>query len=257
MILLNTVLLAFILTTIAGLTTLLGTLIIFIFKKQSNLVVCTSLAFAAGVMICVSLIDLIPESINLLKTTFNSFGTILLLLIFIMIGIFISCLIDRFFPSEQVGKKNGKLYRIGIISMIAIIMHNVPEGIATFLATDSKVSLGLSLAIAISLHNIPEGISISVPIYYATGNKKKAFLYTLISGLSEPFGSLLAYLFLRSIINDTIMGCLFAIIAGIMIHISIYELLPTSLKYKNKKICLLFFIIGLIFMYFSHMLFSI
>lgn len=123
------------------------------------------------------------------------------------------------------------------------------------MASNVDRSLGLSLALAISFHNIPEGISISIPIYYATKSKKKAFWYTLISGLSEPFGALLAYLFLSPFMNDIIMGCLFAIIAGIMMHIAYYELLPTSLSYNIKKITIITFIVGVIFMLVSHFVF--
>ena len=120
---------------------------------------------------------------------------------------------------------NKKLYRLGLVSMLAIIMHNIPEGIATFLSSSTNKGLGLSLALAISFHNIPEGISIAIPIYFSTKSKRKAFFYTLISGLSEPLGAILAYLFLSSIINNFIMSIILSIIAGIMIHISIYELL--------------------------------
>lgn len=139
--------------------------------------------------------------------------------------------------------------------MFAIILHNIPEGIATFMASSVNKSLGLSLALAISLHNIPEGISISVPIYYATNSKKKALFSTFLSGISEPFGALLAYLFLSPFINDLLMGCLFAMIAGIMIHISVYELIPTAKKYKVPKIVRMCFILGATFMFISHFLF--
>lgn len=124
------------------------------------------------------------------------------------------------------------------------------------MATNTDVSLGISLTIAIALHNIPEGISIAVPIYYSTRSRGKAILYTLISGLSEPFGALLAFLFLKLFMNDFVMGILMAIIAGIMTHIAFYELLPTSLKYKNKKLTYAFFIVGLLFMIINHFIFN-
>ena len=139
--------------------------------------------------------------------------------------------------------------------MLAIIIHNIPEGIATFMATNSNIMLGISLTIAIALHNIPEGISISIPIYYATNSRFKAIFYTFISAISEPFGALLTYLFLSNFINDRIMGCLFGIIAGIMIHISLYELLPTANSYNKKGIMFLFFIIGVLFMIINHFVF--
>lgn len=122
------------------------------------------------------------------------------------------------------------------------------EGIATFISTTKDTSLGISLAIAIALHNIPEGISISVPIYYATKSKKRALLYTFISALSEPIGAILTYLFLLPFINDVILGLLFAFIAGIMIQISLTELLPTSTSYQTSTTTKIFFVIGVIFM---------
>ena len=158
-------------------------------------------------------------------------------------------LIDYYLPDKPISNTQDKsLFKVGIISMIAIILHNIPEGIATFVATNSSVSLGITLALAIAMHNIPEGISISVPLYYSTGSKKRAIMYTLISALSEPFGALLAYLFLKDIMNDIILGILFSIIAGIMLQISFCELIPTTKKYNNKKTAIIFFILGVIFM---------
>lgn len=240
---------AFILTTLAGLSTLLGTIPIFI-KTKTNKIIISALSFAAGVMITVSIIDLIPEGINYLNKTFRLFPTILITSIFIVIGIIISMAIDKYINKNR----EGELYKVGIISMIAIILHNIPEGIATYLSSEVNFKLGLSLTIAIALHNIPEGISIAVPFYYGTKSRGKAFIYTLASALSEPLGALLAYIFLSKIINNNIMGLLMSIIAGIMIQISFYELLPTSLKYKNKKLTIILFIIGMLFMITSHIL---
>ena len=135
--------------------------------------------------------------------------------------------------------------------MLAIIIHNIPEGIATFMATNTNTKLGINLSIAIALHNIPEGISIAIPIYYSTKSKFKALLYTFISGLSELFGVIITYLFLRPFVNIYTMGILFSIIAGIMIHISLFELLPTSFSYKNKKYTFIFYLLGLIFIIIS------
>jgi len=245
----NNISMGFVLTILAGLSTMLGTILIFKKRKTENILI-SSLSFASGVMLCVSLTDLIPESFNLLKLNYNLFLTVLFILIFINIGVIFSMLIDKYLPETK--ENNNGLYRVGLISMLAIILHNLPEGIATFMATTSDITLGISLAIAIALHNIPEGISISIPIYYATKSKFKALLYTFISGISEPFGALITYLFLSNFINDKIMGFLFSFIAGIMIHISIYELLPTSKKYNNHKLTYLFFIIGILFMFITH-----
>lgn len=229
---------------------MIGTILIFIKFKNVNKLICASLAFASGVMIIVSITDLIPESIHLLKNNFNPFFTILICLLFIILGIIISMLMDYYLPAEKT-YSNNKLYRVGIISMLAIILHNIPEGIATFMAGNSDKTLAITLTIAIALHNIPEGISIAVPIYYSTKSKVKAVLYTLVSSLSEPFGALLAYLFLSKFVTDTFLGILFAVIAGIMMQIAFCELLPTSKKYNYKKITNIFFTIGVLFMLFK------
>lgn len=221
---------------------MLGTTLIFFKINNEEKIICASLAFASGVMLCVSITDLIPESLNMLKK-YNSFTMILISFTFVIIGIFLSMLIDKTLPTTN----NSSLYKVGLISMLAIIIHNIPEGIATFISTTKNISLGLSLTLAITLHNIPEGISISIPIYYSTKSKLKAFIYTLVSAISEPLGAIITYLFLAKYINNTILGILFSLIAGIMIQISLTELLPASINYKLSKITKFFFITGLLF----------
>ena len=242
---------SFLLTFIAGFSTMIGTILIF-FKGKTNRVVVGSLSFASGVMLTVSILDLIPEAITLLN--YKSIIEILIITVFMVLGALLTRKIDKCMPEVDNNSKKG-LYRVGIISMFAIIMHNIPEGIATFMTTSANLSLGLSLTIAIALHNIPEGISIAVPIYYSTGNRKKALFYTFVSAISEPFGALLAFIFLKPFMNDMVMGFLMAIIAGIMSYISFFELLPKSLSYKNKSLSYIFFIIGIIFMTINHFLF--
>ena len=223
---------------------MLGIIPIFIKIKNKDKVIASSLAFALGVMLSVSITDLIPESIHMLKNYFNGQIVILLSFIFMLIGIITSSLIDKYLPT--INYQN--LYRVGIISMLAIILHNIPEGIATFISTTKDTSLGISLATSIALHNIPEGISISIPIYYSTKSKFKALFYTFISALSEPIGAILTYLFLLPLITDTLLGLLFSFIAGIMLQISLMELLKESLNYNYKQQTKLFFLIGIIFM---------
>lgn len=235
---------AFLLTSLAGLSTMIGTIPIFINLKNSDKIIASSLSFASGVMLCVSIIDLVPESIIMLSKYYSGLVVITLSFVFIIIGIITSSLIDKHLPTIEF----SSLYRVGIISMLAIILHNIPEGIATFISTTKDTSLGISLATSIALHNIPEGISISIPIYYSTRSKTKAYLYTFISALSEPLGALLTYLFLLPFVNDILLGLLFSFIAGIMLQISLTELLPESLSYKYKTNTIIFFIIGLIFM---------
>ena len=242
---------SFLLTFIAGFSTMIGTILIF-FKEKTNRVVVASLSFASGVMLTVSILDLIPEALTLLN--YKSIIEILIITVFMVLGALLTRKIDKCMPEVDNNSKKG-LYRVGIISMFAIIMHNIPEGIATFMTTSTNLSLGLSLTIAIALHNIPEGISIAVPIFYSTGNRKKALFYTLVSAISEPFGALLAFLFLKPFMNNLVMGLLMAVIAGIMSYISFFELLPKSLSYKNKSLSYIFFVIGIIFMAINHFLF--
>lgn len=252
----NSTLYAFILSFIAGISTVIGALIIYFDKNKDNKIVTVSLSFAAGVMICVSLTDLLPNCFNMILTVSNIFPRLILTLIFMVIGVIISMLIDKYLPSEYESKDNKGLYKIGIISMVAIILHNIPEGIATFITSSNNLKLGITLTLAIALHNIPEGISIAVPIYHSTKNKLKAIMYALLSGMSEVLGSILAYLFLAPFINDHIMAGLYAIIAGIMIHISIYELLPGAYKDSTLKKVIKYFLIGFIIMIISHLLMS-
>ena len=244
---------AFILTTLAGLATLLGIIPIFIKTKNESAIISSSCAFAGGVMICVSILDLIPSSIEYLQSNYSHITVIFFALISLLFGVYLSYFMDKKIDKISNG---SNLFKVGILSMIAIILHNIPDGIVTFIVTNKNIFLGISLCIAIAMHNIPEGISIAVPIYYSTKSKFKAILYTLISAISEPLGAFLTYLFIEKFINNTSLGLLFSFIAGIMIQISLNKLLPTSSSY-NKKSTITFFIIGFIFMTISLLLNSL
>lgn len=241
---------AFILSSIAGLSTVLGTFIIFLSKKRTLNFLIGGISFAAGVMFFLSIFDLIPESLIFLNNTYKFIPSILISLIALSFGVCLSIIIDKLFPNTFDEKS---LYKLGLITMIGIMIHNIPEGIATFITTNEDIKLGLSITIAITMHNIPEGISIALPIYYYTKSKKKAFFYTFICGISEPFGALIAYLFLKP--TFITLGIIYAIIAGIMIHISMYELFPSAIKYKRYRITYLFYILGLILVLINHFLF--
>lgn len=243
---------AFLLSSIAGLSTLIGFLFIFI-KKDREGVISRALGFASGVMLTISIIDLIPNSLDLIINKYTFIYSVFIILIGFLIGIIISGIIDQ--KVEKSSKKGSKLYKLGIISMLVIMMHNIPEGIATFITTNNNIKLGITLTIAIALHNIPEGISIGIPIYYSTNSKLKAFIYTLISGLSEPIGAIIAYLFLSKIVGDVSLGIIYSIIAGMMINISINELYKESINY-NKKNTIIYFVIGSLIMILNHLLFS-
>ena len=248
----NNIFFSFLLSSIAGISTLIGFLFIYI-KKNREEVIGKSLGFASGVMITISIIDLIPNSFLLITENNTRLYAIFLILIGFFIGIMISSIVDK--KVEKSSKNSLKLYKLGIITMLVIMLHNIPEGIATFITTTNNTKLGVILTIAIALHNIPEGISISIPIYYSTNSKVKSFLYTLISGMSEPIGAVISYLFLAKYINNNILGIIYSIIAGMMINIAINELYKESITY-NKKYTIIYFIIGSFIMILNHILFG-
>ena len=243
----------FILTTLAGMATMIGTIPIFVKIKNSDRLIAAACAFASGVMICVSVFDLIPEAINYFRGMYGGIIIILITFIFIILGMYTSLGMDRLVNKVSDG---NNLFKVGILSMIVIILHNIPEGIVTYIVSNKNIMLGVSICIAIALHNIPEGISIAIPLYYSTGSKLKAVLYTLVSALSELLGAIITYLFLGRYINEFELGILFSFIAGIMIQISYSKLLPTGRDYDNK-LSRLFFVIGFVFMLFSLFLNSI
>ena len=247
---------SFIVSALAGLSTLFGSILIFFNFRNTSKVILRSLSFASGVMICICIIDLIPSSFRGFNALYKGFPSLLFTFIFIVIGIIISCFIDKILPEDNYDINNKYLYKAGFISMIAIIFHNIPEGILTFVLSTHDLKLGISMALAIALHNIPEGISISIPIYYSTNSKLKSLLYTFVSGISELFGAVLAYLFLSKYVNDFVMSNLLAITSGVMLYIPIYELMPVSLSYGKKRDSLLFFVIGVVFMFVNHYLFN-
>jgi len=244
----NNTIYSFLITLIAGLTTLIGIIPCFIKEKYKDTIITSSLAFSSSIMITISILDLIPESIKLQNTYQLLFPSIITVLILIVLGIIFSNIINHHINSDNT------LYKLGLLSIITIILHNIPEGIATYISSSQDQILGLKLGIAIALHNIPEGISIAIPIYYSTHNLKKTFLYTFISGLSEFLGALLTYLFLQNYISNQLLSITLAITSGIMINISLTELLPTSLTYKKNKVTIVSFVLAIIIMYLSEKL---
>lgn len=233
---------ALIITTVAGFSTMLGSLFILLPIKQKYISI--FLGFASGVMFGISIFDLIPNSFTYLATFYNS-PILCLFCLFLsaILGTFLSDLFDAMVDKSN---NNERLYKVGLISLIAIIFHNIPEGIITYLSTANDIQLGLTLAFAIAMHNIPEGITIAIPIFQSTKKRSKAFFYTLIASLSEPIGAILAYIFLARYVNGWIMGFLLALTAGIMMYIALKELLLTGISYSKKQ-TIVFFIIGLLF----------
>lgn len=216
------------------------------FKLEEDKVILSSLAFSSGIMVSISIFELIPSAFNYLFYMYKLKG-IFLLCIFILIGILFFYFFDKLFIKDM-----NNLYRLGFFSMVAIIIHNIPEGILTFLLASNNLKLGIIMALSIALHNIPEGISIMIPIYYGTGSRKKALLYTFIAGISEFFGGLVFYLLFGKYINNLFLSFLFSFISGVMIYLSLFELFPKTFEYKNERLSLLYFMIGIIFFFILH-----
>ena len=239
-------------TTLAGLSTIIGIIPCFIKTKKKDYLIASSLAFSSGIMITISLVSLIPEAANLLTKTYKQIPSFLLCSIFVVCGIIISTSVD-----EKIEKSlnKSKLYKLGLITTITLILHNIPEGITTFISSSANEHLGLKLSLAIALHNIPEGISIAIPIYYSTKSKFKTLLYTIIAGFSETFGAILAYIFLKNLITPLILSITLSITAGIMISISVYEFLPESYSYKKNKATTYYFVLGILIMFLTELFF--
>ena len=236
------------LSLIAGFSTLLGAFIVFFTNKRNTKLLAFTLALSAGIMAAISITDLLPCSLySLVKSLGKPSGTFYSVL-FLLIGVFIALLIDFLIPD----KSNEPLYKVGLFTTIALMIHNFPEGIATFISGYQDTNLGIYITIAITLHNIPEGISIAVPIYYSTKSKLKALKITFISAAAEPLGAFFSYVILKPYINDIILSICFALIAGIMIFISFKELIPESLSFGYKSLYFAGIIIGILLIPISH-----
>jgi len=266
----STVLFAFGITLFAGLATGVGSAIAFFAKQTNTRFLSVSLGFSAGVMIYVSLVEIfVKAKIELVGVYGPSEGYWYTVLSFFA-GIALIAIIDKLIPSienpheiksledlemspEEL--KSKKLMRMGLFTALAIGIHNFPEGLATFTAALTSPELGIAIAVAIAIHNVPEGIAVSVPVYFATGSKRKAFWLSFISGLSEPVGALVGYLILMPFLSPALFGVLFAAVAGIMVFISLDELLPSAEKYGEHHLSIYGLIAGMVVMAVSLLLF--
>ena len=258
----HTIWVAFGLTMIAGLATGIGSLIALLSKRTNTKFLCASLGFSAGVMLYVSFMDLMPIAKDELILYFGDKTGLLALLLAFFGGMGLIMLIDFVIPEtnnphefqsiEDMAKPDSRqksLHRTGIVIALSLTAHNFPEGIATFTAAvSSGLSVAVPITIAIAIHNIPEGIAVSVPIYHATGNKRKAFWFSFLSGLAEPLGALIACFFLMPFWSPMINGIVMAAVAGIMVYISVDELLPSAEKYGKHHISISGLIIGMMLM---------
>lgn len=257
------ILYAFGLTLFAGLSTGIGSALAFFAKRTNTKLLSVALGFSAGVMIYVSFVELFAAADQALtKELGKTEGSWVTVGAFFG-GILLIALVDKLVPSfenpheihkieemadaDKMGRDH-KLFRLGVFSALAIAIHNFPEGLATFAAALKDISIGIPIAVAIAIHNIPEGIAVSIPLYYATGSRKKAFTYSFLSGLAEPLGAVIGYLVLFSFFNDTVFGILFAMVAGIMVFISLDELLPTAGEYGEHHLSVYGLVAGMVVM---------
>ncbi|ENR5568322.1 zinc transporter ZupT [Campylobacter jejuni] len=272
---------AILLTLFAGFSTAIGSTIAFFSRKDDLRVLSLGLGFSAGVMIYISFMEILPTALKDFKNHYDSHWAELLGLACFFGGILISLLIDKlipedvnphepkedlselkicplpqkgqnppkFHPGEKLHQINTKaLKRTGIFTALAIAIHNFPEGFATFISSLDNLTLGIAIAIAVAIHNIPEGLAVSLPIYHATGDKKKAFIYSALSGLAEPLGAFVGALILLPFIGDLTLAISFAVIAGIIVFISLDELLPAAKTYDKAHDSLYGLIAGMAIM---------
>lgn len=262
---------AFGLTLLAGLSTGIGSLAALFSRRTNKAFLCAALGFSAGVMVYVSMIEIFGKArlaltgaLGLRAGSWATAGAF-------FAGILLILLIDRLIPSyenphethgvEEIWNgppaevRDERLVRMGVLTALAIGIHNFPEGLATFVSALQDPALGLSVAVAIAIHNIPEGIAVSVAIFYGSGDRRKAFLYSLFSGLAEPVGALVGWGLLRPFMSPAVFGVLFAAVGGIMVFISLDQLLPAAEKYGFHHLAIYGLISGMALMAVSLLLF--
>lgn len=287
------------LSTFAGLSTGIGSLMAFFAKEADHRLLTMVLGFSAGVMIYVSFGELYPAGIDALEQAHGARQGAWLATAAFFAGMLLIAAIDKLIPAPHEfadvaegepgvphahvhvhsgalhvlhdrpehapskpggppaargGRSSARLFRAGLLTALALGLHNFPEGIATFIGALKDPRLGLAIAVAVAIHNIPEGVAVSMPVFYATGDRKKAFWYSLSSGIAEPVGALLAFAVLLPFLNDTIFGLLFAAIAGIMVFISLDQLLPAAEEYGEHHLSIYGLLAGMAVMALSLLL---
>ena len=268
----NNVGLAFLMTLLAGLATGVGSVIAFLAKRTNEKFLSVSLGFSAGVMIYVSMVEIFQEAMVSLQGALGMRKGAIVNVIAFFGGMLVIALIDKLIPEEEnphelkhpeeesipvdpSAAKNRGLKRIGLFTALAIAIHNFPEGLATFVSALNEPTVAIPIVVAIAIHNIPEGIAVSVPIYHATGSKKQAFWLSFLSGLSEPLGALIGYLILMPFMSEAVNGIVFSAVAGIMVFISLDELLPSAEEYGEHHLSIYGLIAGMVVMAVSLILF--
>lgn len=261
-------------TILAGLSTGIGSMIALVAEKTNKKVLSLGLGFSAGVMIYVAMIEIFCKAQNSLISEMGEAAGSWVTVIAFFTGMFLVSLIDRFVPSPESPQEveqakvimeddnkaqiihDRKLLRMGIMTALAVAIHNFPEGFATLIAALKDPALGITIAFAIAIHNIPEGIAVSLPIYHATGSRRKAFLYSFFSGVMEPVGAVFGYLILSPFMSDTVYGIVFAAVGGIMVFISLDQLLPTAREHGGNRFSVYGSVCGMIVMAVSLLLFK-
>ncbi len=248
---------ALLLSALAGLSTTIGSLLALFVRKPGPRLMALTLGFSGGVMILVSFVELLPSGIEAI-----GFGPANLVFFGGMAAMF---LIDELIPHDYMaehhhtGAENehqdavlqSRLLKAGLFMALGVGIHNFPEGMASFATALSDPQLGVAIAIAIAIHNIPEGLAISAPIYAATGSRSKAFWWSFLSGVAEPVGALLAAVVLLPFLNEAVLGGLLSAVAGIMVFISIDELLPVSRAFEEEHLSIIGIVTGMAVMSFS------
>lgn len=252
-----------VMTTLAGLATGIGGFVTFFMKRTDTKLLTFSLGFSGGVMVYISLVELLGIARHELMGIYGDRMGGLWALIAFFGGIGIAALIDKCVPEDenphefpdpsQVNLTSPSavprnIKRSGFLFALAIGIHNFPEGIATFAAGMNSISMGASIALAVAVHNIPEGMIVAVPLYYGTGSRKKAVFYSFLSGLAEPVGAILAMLVIFPFLSPTLLAVLFACVAGIMVYISFDELLPMAEKWGHHHLSIYGIILGMLVM---------
>lgn len=252
---------AFLFTLIAGLSTGIGGLLAFVPTSDSKKFLSLSLGFSAGVMIYVSMIEIFPKAKESLAVEYGDHLGNWITTIAFFCGIALIAIIDKLIPSDinpheihTSGNDSKKLLKIGFMTATALGIHNFPEGLATFVAGLKDPHLAFPIVVAIAIHNIPEGLAVSAPIYQATDSKKKAFVYSFLSGLAEPIGAIVGWFLLMPFMTDGLYGLIFASVAGIMVFISLDELLPAAHEFGHHHTSIYGLISGMIVMALSLLL---
>lgn len=238
-------LIPFVITLLSGISTMIGS--IFVFFNISDKFISKCLIFSSSIMLLISIFDLLPASFACLSKIYEFIPTIAIMAIYALFGGILVYVLDK------KTKNIDNYYKIGIISLIALILHNLPEGIITFISSSKDIKIGIPLAISIAIHNIPEGISIAVPIYYYEKKKLKPIIYTLIASLTEPLGALIGLLFINNI-NNYLFAIILSITSGIMIYLSIFELFKEGIKRLNIKEIIISLILGSIILFINILL---